>query len=100
MTWGQIKTVIDGLWSALVDDAEYQYTSFKIYNEEVRDDRDPLLGWGAIVETDANARTPLFDVPTMGLSLNSTSTKSLSTSKRALRISPELLPALNASSPS
>ena len=100
LTWGQLKTIIDGLWAVLVDQQEYQYTTFRIYVHEVDDQF--CRGWGTIVVTDGPARRPLLGVTpsnsTSNSTPNSTSTDSLSTSKRALQISPaEGLPALNIS---
>lgn len=98
LTWGQLKTVIDGLWTVLVDQHGYQYTFFEIYHRNV--DVKSRLGWGAIMETDGPSRKPLLEVTQSDHTLNSTSTSSVSSSKRALQMtSAEGLPALNVSYP-
>ncbi len=98
LTWGQLKTVIDGLWIVLVDQLGYGYTFFEIHDRKV--DVKPLLGWGAIVETDRPGRKPLLEVTPLISTLNSTSATSLSTSKRELQLSTaQGLPALNVSHP-
>ncbi|KAL6719839.1 hypothetical protein ACLMJK_001760 [Lecanora helva] len=73
MTWGQVKTVIDGLWSYVVDGASWEYTYWEIYESEVT--KTSQIGYGAIVETDSKPRNPLFGLP-----------PNITTSKRALTL--------------
>lgn len=98
LTWGQLKTVIDGLWIVLVDRHGYQYTIFEIHHRNVN--VNSRLGWGAIVETNSPTRKPLLEITQSNHPLNSTSAISLPTSKRALQVSSaEGLPVLNVSDP-
>lgn len=98
LTWGQLKTVIDGLWIVLVDRLGYRYTYFEIFDRKV--DVRSQLGWGAVLEDGGFGRKPSLEIMPSNSTLNSTSATSLSTSKRALRLSAAgRLSAINESDP-
>ena len=87
LTWGQLKTIIDGLWLFLVDDVNEQFTYWEIYDGEVAEKS--RIGAGAIVDADLLSGHPLIGVA-----------PSSSTSRRAIQISSESgLPTLNTSEP-
>ena len=73
MTWGEIKILIDGLWTYLIDMKNFEDTYWEIYEDKV--DQRSQLGWGAIVETE---QPPGVVIPGHA--------NSSSTSKRALGI--------------
>ena len=92
ITWGQMRTMIDGLWIFLVDRRETEYTYWEIFHRETGQLK--RLGYGAIVDTDIPRPKP------PGLMLGNGTSNSASTSKRDLQIStPEEPLALNASDP-
>jgi len=98
LTWGQLKTVIDGLWIVLVDRLGYRYTYFEIFDRKV--DVRSQLGWGAVLENGDFGRKPSLEITPSNSTLDSTSATSLSTSKRALRLSAAgRLAAINESDP-
>ena len=79
MTWGQLKTVIDGPWQYLVEEYYPEYTYWEIYQTRVS--RGSLLGYGALLELNANQ-------PHLIQSSTNSTTNSTSTSKRSLELSP------------
>lgn len=87
LTWGQLKTIIDGLWLFVVDDGNEQYTYWEIYEGEVAEES--RIGAGAIVDADSLSGNLLMGVA-----------PSNPTSKRAIQKSSETgLPSLNISQP-
>lgn len=87
LTWGQLKTVLDGLWLYLVDRDHYEYTYWEIYDASTHDSSQ--IGYGTIIEDD---KPPMRPAP--GANLKN------STSKRALQISSPTIPLpLNTSAP-
>jgi len=83
MTWGQIKTVIDGLWTFLIEMDNPWYTYCQIYDGNVAEAA--RIGYAAIVDTQSTFVGPLIQDAPSNLTLNSTLS---STSKRALQVSP------------
>ena len=49
VTWGQIRTLIDGLQIFLLDEHNLEYTYWDMYERSVEDKN--RLGWGSIVES-------------------------------------------------
>lgn len=89
LTWGQLKTIIDGLWILLIDLEKAQYTFFSIYDSKIDAEKQQnRLGWGAIVSTNNPPGNPLLGMPSLNSTENLTSTSSISTSKRAVQVSP------------
>ena len=90
LTWGQLKTIVDGLWLFLVDEGNEQFTYWEIYHGEVAEGS--RIGAGAIVDAGSLS----------GHLLTGGVAPSYSTVKRAIQISSSgtrRLPTLNTSQP-
>ena len=87
LTWGQLQTIINGLWLFLVDEFNEQYSYWEIYDGALAEGS--RIGAGAIVDVGSRSGGP-------GIGL----APSTSPSKRAIRKSAEIaLPMLNISQP-
>ena len=60
ITWGELKAMIDGLWTYLVDRMETEYCYWEIYETTV--DEESQLGYGAIMETHRSSTRPFHRI--------------------------------------
>lgn len=87
MTWGQIKTVVDGLWQFVVEMKNPLYTYCQIYDSLVT--QVARIGWASILEMGSSPGIPFAGV-----------SPSNSTAKRALQLLPATIqPVSNVSEP-
>ena len=67
ITWGELKAMIDGLWTYLVDRMETEYCYWEIYETTVDDESQ--LGYGAIMETHRSSTKPVYGIDSRALQI-------------------------------